>query len=334
MVLRYFIGFKDTEERFQMLVDFLKRSGIRRVILFSATFTENSSILPEVYYKNHVELLRPYVEKLKDMGVETGINMMHTNGHCFYADEEEFGFRRAVTIEGENSRGSVCLLDKAFTEHIKRAYKYYASLNPSVIFADDVRMISLGQFICLCPEHIKAISQRVGRDLEVNEIRQAVISDTFGENPIRDAFFEQLTDDIDLILAQIADSVHEVSPKTEIGIMTTSYPTVTADRDLSNFFKKMKDSKSISRIRTGMDYYREGDYNSIPSTFSHPMIQRDFIDDPTIEIQPEIENDTYGFYYKSNSITGMQLVWCLTNGFRNMQLNLFNWESLFLIMMK
>ena len=64
MVLRYFIGFNDAEERFKMLVDFLGRSGISRVILFSETFTENSAILPEEYYKNHVELLRPYVKKL------------------------------------------------------------------------------------------------------------------------------------------------------------------------------------------------------------------------------------------------------------------------------
>ena len=169
MVLRYFIGFNDAEERFKMLVDFLGRSGISRVILFSETFTENSAILPEEYYKNHVELLRPYVKKLKDMGVETGINMTHTNGHCFYADEEEFGFRRAITLEGEGSRGSVCMLDKAFLEHIKRAYKYYASLEPSVIFADDdIRMISLGQFICLCPDHIKAISDRVGKTLDAS----------------------------------------------------------------------------------------------------------------------------------------------------------------------
>lgn len=54
MVLRYFIGFEDTQERFNMLVDFLKRSGISRVILFSATFAETSSIIPEEYYKNHV----------------------------------------------------------------------------------------------------------------------------------------------------------------------------------------------------------------------------------------------------------------------------------------
>ena len=168
MVLRYFLGDKDViKERFDILIDFLRRSGIRRVILFSAPFAETSSILSEEYYKNHVELIKPYVEKLKNMGVETGINVLHTNGHCFYADEEEFGFRRAVTLNGEPSRGCVCMLDEAFLEYVKRIYKYYASLNPSVIFTDDdIRMISLGQFICLCPEHIKAISKRVGRNLD------------------------------------------------------------------------------------------------------------------------------------------------------------------------
>ena len=114
MVLRYYIGFENTKERFDMLVNFLNRSGIIRVILFSATFAETSSIVPEEYYRNHVELLRPYVEKLKAMGVETGINVLHTIGHCFYADEEEFGFRRAVTIDGEKSRGCVCMLQKEF----------------------------------------------------------------------------------------------------------------------------------------------------------------------------------------------------------------------------
>ena len=59
-------------------------------------------------------------------------------------------------------------------------------------------------------------------------------------------------------------------------------------------------------------------------TFLHPAIQREFIDNPSVEIQPEIENDTYGLYQKSNSITRLQLIWCLTNGFRNMQLNLFD----------
>ena len=40
MVLRYYIGFEKTQERFDMLTDFLKRTGIKRVILFSAPFAE------------------------------------------------------------------------------------------------------------------------------------------------------------------------------------------------------------------------------------------------------------------------------------------------------
>jgi len=327
MVLRYYIGFENAKERFDMLVDFLKKSGIRRVILFSTPFAETSSVVPEEYYKNHVDLIRPFVKKLKDMGVETGINVLHTTGHCFYADEDEFGFKRAITVDGEESRGCVCSLQNEFIEYIKRVYRYYSSLKPSVIFADDdIRMISMGQLICLCPEHVKKISQRLGKNIDAEEIRKQVFSDAFIENPVREAFFEQLENDIEYIISQIADSVHELSPETEIGIMTTSYPSVTADRDLKNLFKKLSEDKKVTRIRIGMDYYREGDHNNIPMAFSQPAIQRDFIDNDEVEIQPEIENDTYGFYYKSNSITNLQLIWCLTNGFRNMQLNLFSYE--------
>lgn len=327
MVLRYYIGFENAKQRFEILMDFLKRSGIRRVILFSAPFAEVSSIIPEEYYKRHAEFLRPYVQELKAMGVETGINMLFTNGHCFYADESEFGFRRAVTLDGQPSRGSVCMRERTFLEYVKRIYKYYASLNPSVIFTDDdIRMISMGQFICFCPEHIQAISKRVGKNVDLDEIRSSIFSDTFEDNAVKNAVFEQFKEDVEFIISQIADSVHEISPNTEIGIMTTSYPEITADRDLKEFFEKLKDSKNVTRIRTGMNYYREGDYNSIPGVFLQPVIQRNFIDNPDVQIQPEIENDTYGFYQKSNSITNMQLLWCLTNGFRNMQLNLFDFD--------
>ncbi len=324
MVLRYYIGFEDTEERFNMMVDFLKRSGIRRVILFSAKFT--GSPLPEEYYQKHAELLQPYIEKLREMGVETGINMLYTNGHCFLADEEEFGFRRAVTIDGEPSRGCVCMLQDNFLKYIKNIYTYYAKLKPSVIFTDDdIRMISMGQFICLCPEHIRKISEKVGRKLDLEEIRDSILSESFDKNLVREAFFDQLKEDVEFILEYVADCVHEISPDTEIGVMTTSYPSITADRDLGKLFEKLL-PKKVKRLRTGMDFYREGDTNDIPERFSHPIIQRDFAGNAAVEIQPEIENDTYSFYMKSNTITEMQLAWCLTNGLRNMQLNLFRFQ--------
>ena len=111
MLLRYYIGLENHEKRFELLVDFLNRTGIHRVLLFSAPFSTMSSIIPESYYQKHVDMLRPYVEKLREMNVEVGVNVLYTLGHCFYPDEEEFGFKRAVTIDGEASRGCVCPLD-------------------------------------------------------------------------------------------------------------------------------------------------------------------------------------------------------------------------------
>ena len=90
------------------------------------------------------------------------------------------------------------------------------------------------------------------------------------------------------MISEIADTVHEISPATEIGVMTTSYPAVTLDRDLSTFFKSLYDTKKVTRIRTGMDYYREGDHGDIPMMFSMPLIQREFMGlDCKAEIQPE-----------------------------------------------
>jgi hypothetical protein len=77
MVLREYIGFEKTEERFNQMVDFLTKTGIHRVILFSSCFLEESSIIPLEYYKKHTELLRPYAEKLRNMGVEVGINVLN-----------------------------------------------------------------------------------------------------------------------------------------------------------------------------------------------------------------------------------------------------------------
>lgn len=324
MVLRYHIGFERTEERFCQLVDFLKRTGIHRVILFSATFYEQSSIISEEYYRNHVKLLRPYMERLRAMGVETGINMLYTIGHAYYADEKEYGFRRAVTIEGKTSRGCVCMRDKNFIQYIKRVYGYYAALEPSVIFADDdIRAFSLGQMTCFCGEHMKLLSERVGEKVNREEVRKHLFSKEFGSNEIKEAYFEQVKEDIEYVINEIAESVRLVSPKTEIGIMTTSYPVVTLDRNLHEFFERFYE-KNVTRIRMGMDFYREGAHNEIPLKFSMPLIQREIMDDARVEIQPEIENDTYGFFYKSNSITHMQVVWCLTNGLQNLQLNLFD----------
>ena len=121
-------------------------------------------------------MLRSYADKLKNAVVEVGINMLFTIGHCYYADENEAGFRRAVTMDGEASRGCVCMRDKNIAAYIKEIYSYYAALKPSVIFADDdIRAISLGQLTCFCTEHLRLISEKVGKKLTLAAVREHIL---------------------------------------------------------------------------------------------------------------------------------------------------------------
>ena len=79
MILRYYIDFENPDERFDQLVDFLKRTGIHKIVLFSSCFLEESSFIKEEYYKKHSKLLKPYVEKLKDDITTNTLDYIFTN---------------------------------------------------------------------------------------------------------------------------------------------------------------------------------------------------------------------------------------------------------------
>ena len=69
------------------------------------------------------------------------------------------------------------------------------------------------------------------------EIRTHILGSTFDEDAVKESYFSQVREDVEFLLLEIADAVHEVSPETEIGVMTTSYPSVTLDRNLNTFFE-------------------------------------------------------------------------------------------------
>lgn len=326
-VLRYYIGLDAPKAYFTQLCRFLDRTGIRRVILFSAPFAGASSFFPLSYYEKHAKMLAPYVARLKERGVEVGVNMLYTIGHCYFADDGAFPFRRAVGSDGLPSRGCACIRDEKLLDYITRIYRLYAALSPSVIFADDdVRAISLGQFTCFCPEHVAAVGARAGKKVGREEIVASLSSDTADRDPVRRAYFGVWEADRDALFSRIAAAVHAVSPETEIGSMADSYPAITLGWNLPRFFRDHAGEK-VRRIRPHINFYREGALKDIPKEFIMPDIERNLIDNDAIELQPEIENDTYGLLNKSVTLTDLQVAWCLAHGFRNPQYNLFSMAS-------
>ena len=323
MVLRYFLPIENQEARFKQLVNFIERSGVRRIILFSSGFVEESAFFPMSYYKEHAEMLAKYIPALRLMGVEVGINILNTMGHVFYSFDGEFNFARAINQDGVASTGWACLRDENLHEYVKEQYSYYAALKPATIFLDDdVRHVKLNGLSCFCDEHLKEISRRLATDITREEAKEALFANFETNNEIKKTIMDVLKDDVDKITFIIEEAVHAISPDTRIGVMTVDFPTVTFDRDLSEFFIDAV-SKKIDLIRVGMGFYREGEIKEIPAFFSNPMIQRNFMNDNNVQIQPEVENDTYTSFYKSKTVTDLQIIWCLTNGLRNMQLNLF-----------
>ncbi len=325
MVLRYHVGFDDTENRTNQLIDFLTKTGIHRVILFSALFNGQSSFLPLEYYKKHAKLTGEVKEKLEKLGVEVGINILYTTGHLYWEDDGKFDFARAVALDGSPVPSRACIRNDNFIEYVKTYYGYYAELKPSVIFFDDdVRFMAFGgAIICLCDTHVKLISRRCGMKLTREEIYDHVINDYDKDDKIRKAYYDQIKSDRDYLVSEVCEAVHKISPDTEIGIMTDGYPMFTIGLNLKEFFANHYDNK-VRRIRPHMNYYREADRKDIPIEFSMPAIERALIDDERVELQPEVENDIYGFMYKSNSTTDLQNIWLLTNGLKNMQLNIFS----------
>ena len=73
MVLRYFIHPDEAKERFSLLKRFLKKTGIRRVLLFTGCFMEEKTVMPLEYYERHAATLQKYIPELREMGVEIGI---------------------------------------------------------------------------------------------------------------------------------------------------------------------------------------------------------------------------------------------------------------------
>ena len=321
MVLRYFIHPDEAKERFSLLKRFLKKTGIRRVLLFTGCFMEEKTVMPLEYYERHAATLQKYIPELREMGVEIGINVLTTMGHVFFGDDPaDRDFRRAVDTNGNVSNGSICPREQKLHEYAAKIYSCYAALYPDVIFMDDdIRNIKMGNMVCFCDEHLAAIAKEYGEPVTREEVRAALLSDQVGGDRLKQTEIEIFRQDIASLTRTIYDAIKKVSPKTELGAMTVEYPSAAFDR----FLPALGES-GVTRVRTGMNFYREGVTKEMPGAFASPMIQRNLIGKQQIEIQPELENDPYSLFYNSLAKTHLQVVWCLTNGLRNIQLNLFD----------
>ena len=104
-------------------------------------------------------------DRLAEMGLECGILAQSTVGHGYPLDQK-FAFQNFIEAKSGNSRDSCCPYDEGFRAYIKDVMKTLAAHKPKVIMVDDdFRLMHYKGNGCVCPLHMKRLSELIGEEL-------------------------------------------------------------------------------------------------------------------------------------------------------------------------
>ena len=98
-------------------------------------------------------------------------------------------------------------------------------MNITHILLEDDFTVSGGKFFlstlaCTCPRHTKLLSERLGKSITKEELREKLL--TGGRNEVRSAFCDIMGDTLRSIAHKIERAVHLVSPDIKIGTSANS----------------------------------------------------------------------------------------------------------------
>lgn len=273
-------------------------------------------------------ITRRFMEDLKDEPVTISMNpwtnLLHSDRGRHLT--EDFKFRTMVDYQGVKATAVACPADPKFVEYIAEIYGMYASVQPSHIWLDDDfrhfnhKPLTFG---CFCEGHMAIFNQKLGDNLS----REAFVARVFQEGaPTKErrVFLEQVALEMNQIAKAIAQAVHEISPETRVGLMS-SQPEYHAleGRDWHALFEKLSiEHPATSRPHLpsyneipGLKYIREFNRNVRPVA---DMLRAD------ARMLPELENYMYSMYAKSNKFTQLQLETTLLVGAKGILFNFYD----------
>ncbi len=272
-------------------------------------FNKGLSTLESI--KNHL----PWIEKAKDrlaiLGVKTSIYAWATLNHADRGRDGSTLFpdiQWMVDCTGATARFCACPLSPAWQEYIVKAYQLYASIEPEILWIDDdFRMFNHSPvtFGCFCPIHLKVFSERVGRKISREELVENILAPG-KPHADRSLWLNFLGDTMVEVAGMLEKAVHNVSPKTRLGLMT-SHPW---DHSLEgrNWDRLLK---ALAGPYQPVIRPTAGSYNEASSEGIHSgadVLRRTIFCLPEeTRICPEIENWTYTRFSKSARFTRLQI---------------------------
>lgn len=246
-------------------------------------------------------------------GATMSLNPWHTVMHGDYGKQLRPGqdFRLMVDPNGRIASLAVCPRDPAWRQYIAGLYAYYAAAKPRFLWVeDDFRYHNHSPLEwggCFCEEHLAEFSRRAGHPVTRAEFVAGMLAP--GEShPYRRIWLETAREGLEEAAAAIREAVHEVSPDTRLGLMT-SVPAVHASegRRWGPLLAALSGHHPPA-VRVHLPSYverRPAEYLSLFHTIAD--LHRALLP-AGAEVYPELENFPYSRFSKSLAFTRFQLL--------------------------
>ncbi|MCQ6557647.1 hypothetical protein [Paenibacillus mendelii] len=320
------------ERRLNDLARFCREGRVEDVMFFINAEELNNGHLTVEETRPWLETIDSAKKSLAPYGVTASINPWITLLHSARGRQlkERHRFRLMVDPYGNQSTAVVCPTCPEWQQYITEMYAFYASIKPAVLWVeDDFRFHNhdpLQWGGCFCDEHMREFARKAGVASLDRETFKRGLLQPGDPHQFRRIWLDSCRDTLVELARKISDAVHEVSPDTRIGLMTSS-PSVHAaeGRDWHSIMTAFDgEGGNTAIIRTHLPAYTEEAgykywwmFNGI-SRFTAALIPEH------TEAYPEFENYPFSRYSKSIAFQKFQLETSLIIGSRGITLDIFD----------
>jgi hypothetical protein len=299
-----------SESRSKALFDlFEKYKGVTDEITFFTSATHPP--VPLDVFKQRMAVLQQRMNKSREYGYKTGINILSTIGHHNENLDNSLkgNYTPMTDIDGKTCSGSFCPNDEHLREYIRAIYAVTAKANPDYIWIDDdVRLAGhMPLYLtCFCNNCLGIFEKETGKKYTRESLKKLM-----NEGPVedklklREALLQHNRNSISRLFTLIEKTVHEINPGMPLGFMT-------GDRffegyDFDNWAKILEGpGKSPVMWRPGGGYYLDTNTGELAGKSHDIGRQVSLLPEEILSIQSEIENFPYQRLKKAANIVVLE----------------------------
>lgn len=316
------------DDNLRELEEHLPRYGVDELIVKVDTEEFTHGQPPLRWVKRYQRNLFQIREVMERIGVVYSLNPWITMGHIDRGRDSRKdlpGLSTMVGHDGTQCTCCACPLCETWRGNTAQVWRLYAQTKPRVMWIeDDIRTFNHlpVRYGCFCSEHMRRFSELAGRGVGREELVAAMLKPG-KPHPWRRMFLELQGRIMTETVAFLARAVHDVSPETSFGLMSSGPRNHCLDgRHWHRFALTLADGKPLYS-RPPMGNYHEDSMRGFYYSQDSIKITRHCMPPGTIE-QTEVENVPFTRYSKSVAFTFLEMAVSFAFGSHGVTMNLFD----------